>query len=105
MALTPKDVEEIAFLARLALSPAEVEKMTRELGAILGHIDSLRTLDTEGVEAMTHAVPMDLPLRTDEVKGMLAREDALRAAPKPSEGFFEVPRIIGGNVSTPEEES
>ena len=98
-ALTPKDVEEIAFLARLELKPPEILRMTEELGAILGHIDQLSALDTEGVEPKTHAVPMDLPLRPDVATGSLPRELALAAAPRPAEGFFEVPRIIGGKAS------
>ena len=94
MAITRKEVEEIALLARLRLSEAEIERLVRELGDILGYVDKLRQLDTAGVEAMTHAVPMDCPLREDDVGERLDRAEALRAAPRAVDGFFEVPRII-----------
>jgi aspartyl-tRNA(Asn)/glutamyl-tRNA(Gln) amidotransferase subunit C len=92
--ITKKEVEEIAQLARLGLSEAEIERMTRELGAILGYIEKLRGLDTEGVEPTTHAVPMDCPLREDGVGGQLPTEDALREAPKRDGDLFGVPKII-----------
>src|SRR5262249_34208146 len=92
--ITKKDVAEIAQLARLGLSEAELERMTRELGAILGYIEKLRGLDTEGIEPTTHAVPMDCPMREDVVGGRLPTEDALRGAPKRDGDLFLVPKII-----------
>ena len=65
--IDPKEVREIARLARLRLSDDEVARMARELDAILTHIEELRQLDTEAVEPMTHAVPFDCPLREDVV--------------------------------------
>ncbi|HJZ86740.1 MAG TPA: Asp-tRNA(Asn)/Glu-tRNA(Gln) amidotransferase subunit GatC [Polyangia bacterium] len=97
MPITRKEVEEIALLARLALSEAEIDLYTRQLGDILGYIEKLRSLDTEGVEATTHAVPMDCTLREDELGERLPVEDALRAAPRRAENFFEVPRIIAAH--------
>ena len=94
MAITRKEVEETALLARLALGEAEIDTYTRQLGDILGYIEKLRQLDTEGVEPTTHAVPMDCPLRPDTVGERLPSEAALGAAPRRSDGFFEVPRII-----------
>ena len=92
--ITKKEVAEIAQLARLGLSDAELERMTRELGAILGYIEKLRALDTEGIEPTTHAVPMDCPLREDVVGGQLPTEDALRGAPNRDGDLFAVPKII-----------
>ena len=92
--LTREEVEEIALLARLELTAAEVERLRGELGAILGYIDKLRACDTTGVEPMTHAVPMDLVLRDDRVEPSLPVEEALAAAPRSTDGFFEVPKII-----------
>ena len=92
--ITRKEVAEIAQLARLGLSDEELDRMTRELGAILGYVEKLRGLDTEGVEPTTHAVPMDCPLREDVVGGQLPTEEALRGAPKREDGLFQVPKII-----------
>jgi aspartyl-tRNA(Asn)/glutamyl-tRNA(Gln) amidotransferase subunit C len=92
--LTREEVEDIALLARLELQPDEAERLRGELGAILGYIDKLRACDTTGVEPMTHAVPMDCPLREDVVAPSLPADDALAAAPASADGFFQVPKII-----------
>ena len=93
-ALTRDDVEQIALLARLALDDRELEEMRLDLTAILGHMDVLAEVDTTGVEPMTHAVPMDLPLRADEAAPSLPVEIALAGAPDAKEDFFIVPSII-----------
>src|SRR5215813_2907423 len=88
------EVEEIAVLARLRLDDAEVERLRGELTAILGYAEKLQSLDTEGVEPMTHAVPLDCPLRADEVGASLPADEALADAPQRVDDFFGVPRII-----------
>jgi len=92
--ITRKEVEEIALLARLGLSEAELLRLTQQLGDILEYVEKLRGLDTEGIEPTTHAVPMDCPLREDVVGEKLPSADALRGAPKRTDDLFEVPRII-----------
>jgi aspartyl-tRNA(Asn)/glutamyl-tRNA(Gln) amidotransferase subunit C len=93
-ALTRKEVEEIALLARLHLEPAELERMQGELGAILEHFDALAAVDTTGVPPMTHAVPMDLRMRLDVVAPSLPSEVALGAAPKRADDLIVVPSSI-----------
>lgn len=93
-ALTRDDVDQIALLARLALDDDEAEQMRAELTAILGHMDALAEVDTTGVEPMTHAVPMDLPLRPDVVEASLPAELAMAGAPDRAGGLFQVPHII-----------
>ena len=95
--LTRKEVDEIAQLARLHLEPDEAERMQSELGAILEHFSALSAVDTEGVAPMTHAVPMDMPLRTDAPEPSLPVGEALRAAPKKDGDLFVVPAIIPGS--------
>ncbi len=90
-------MQEIAFLARLALTDAEVERLRGELGAILDYVEKLRALDTTGVEPMTHAVPMDCPLREDTAGPSLSADEALGQAPRRDEEFFEVPHILSGS--------
>ncbi len=89
-----KEVEHVARLARLALSPEEKERMREQLDRILGYIDKLRQLDTEGVEPTSHAVPMVNVLREDELRPCLPPEAMLANAPDRSGEFFRVPRII-----------
>ena len=95
-ALTRKEVEEIALLARLHLDPSELDQMQGELGAILEHFAALAQVDTTDVAPMTHAVPMDLRLRADEPMPSLPVDEALRGAPAKQDSVFVVPAIIGG---------
>lgn len=92
--LSQHDVEEIARLARLELGQDEIDSLRTELTAILGHMDALGALDTEGVEPMTHAVPMTLRLRDDEVAGSLPVDEALAGAPDRRDHYFQVPSVI-----------
>jgi aspartyl-tRNA(Asn)/glutamyl-tRNA(Gln) amidotransferase subunit C len=89
-ALTRDDVEQIALLARLALDDAELEQMRVDLTAILVHMDALAEVDTAGVAPMTHAVPMDLPLREDAPGPSLPPP----TGPDTDDGFFVVPHVI-----------
>src|SRR5882672_10351991 len=95
--ISADEVRQTALLARLELSDGEVERLTRELDAILGYMESLAQLDVTGVEPTTHAVPVELYLR-DDVRGQLAPElsidAALGDAPRRHDGYFEVPKII-----------
>ena len=93
-ALTRKEVEEIALLARLHLEPEELGRMQEELGAILDHFTALAAVDTAGVPALTHAVPMDLRLRPDLVEPSLAAEVALAGAPRRDGDLIVVPSSI-----------
>jgi aspartyl-tRNA(Asn)/glutamyl-tRNA(Gln) amidotransferase subunit C len=92
--LTRQDVMDIARLARLGLSGAEIDDMQLELAAILSHMDELAGLDTSGVEPMTHAVPMALPLRPDVVAPSLSPEVATGMSADARDGFFRVPNVI-----------
>ncbi len=94
--IDPKEVREIAQLGRLRLSEAEVDRLCGELGAILGYIEELKAVDTEGTEPMTHAVPFACPVRADEVGPMLSVDEALSNAPRREGGLFVVPRIVPG---------
>lgn len=99
MALTRKEVEEIALLARLHLEPDELEKIQSDLGAILEHFGAIAKVDTTGVPALTHAVAIDAPLRADEPQPSLPVDEALRGAPKRDGDLIVVPAIIPGSVS------
>ena len=92
--ITTAEVEHVARLARLALSPDEIERMRRELDGILGYIDKLRALDVEGVEPTSHAVPLTDVTREDEPRPSLPAEDMLANAPDRAGELFRVPRIL-----------
>jgi aspartyl-tRNA(Asn)/glutamyl-tRNA(Gln) amidotransferase subunit C len=88
------EVEHVARLARLSLTPEEKERMREQLDRILGYIDKLRELDTTGVEPTSHAIPMLNVMRDDEVRACLPPAEALANAPDRREDFFRVPRIL-----------
>jgi aspartyl-tRNA(Asn)/glutamyl-tRNA(Gln) amidotransferase subunit C len=92
--ISREDVEHVARLARLALSDAEIERMREQLSGILAYIDTLRALDTAGVEPTSHAVPLVNVMRDDEARPCLSQDEALANAPDRSDAFFRVPRII-----------
>jgi len=93
--LTRADVEHVAQLARLALTEAELERFTEQLGVILEHAAQVASLDTTGVEPTAHPLPLVNVLRTDEVRPSLDPAEVLAMAPAAEAGRFRVPRILG----------
>jgi aspartyl-tRNA(Asn)/glutamyl-tRNA(Gln) amidotransferase subunit C len=85
------EVLHVARLARLALSDEEVERMARELSAVLDHIEHISELDLEGVPPTTHVVDVAGSLREDEPRPCLPREVVLEQAPAVEDGGFLVP--------------
>jgi len=94
MASAEIDVKYVAHLARLALTPDEEKKLSAQLAGILGYVEKLRELDVTGVEPTAHAVPLVNVTRADEIRPSLPHDDALRNAPKQSNGLFIVPKIV-----------
>jgi aspartyl-tRNA(Asn)/glutamyl-tRNA(Gln) amidotransferase subunit C len=92
----PEDVERVARLARLELSPDETALFARQLGQVLAYAGALRAIDTTGVPPDARAAP-DSVLRDDVVRPSLPRDALLAAAPDPdlAAGLFKVPRVIG----------
>lgn len=95
MAISEADVRHVALLARLALTDEQVTTLQGELNSILGHIDTIRELDLEGVEPTSHAIPMRNSTRPDVARPSLPRELALLNAPKAAENAIVIPRIVG----------
>jgi aspartyl-tRNA(Asn)/glutamyl-tRNA(Gln) amidotransferase subunit C len=94
MAGTEIDVKYVAHLARIALTPAEEQKIGAQLGNILGYIEKLKELDVSQVEPTAHAVPMTNVTRPDELQASLPVAEALRNAPAQANGLFLVPKIV-----------
>ena len=93
MTISTDDVRHVARLSRLAMDDAEIARMTDELGVIIDHIGKIRELPLSEVEPTTHAVEVPDPLADDVPHDGLSRDDALRNAPDPTDGFFRVPRM------------
>ncbi len=96
MKINRQDVETVALLSRLEMTPEELESYAVQLNAILEYADILNKLDTKGVEPTAHVLPLKNVMRPDEVKPSLPRELALANAPEAEDGYFKVPKIMEG---------
>ena len=94
MAITLKDVEYVADLAKLELSQKEKVKFQKELDNIIKYIDQLNELNTENIPITSHVVPLQNVFRGDRVLPSLTQDKALANAPKKKDGFFRVPKVI-----------
>jgi aspartyl-tRNA(Asn)/glutamyl-tRNA(Gln) amidotransferase subunit C len=93
--LTRADVEKVALLARLQLSDAELDTITGQLAQIVGYVDLLGEVNTEGVEPMAHAMEVTNVFAEDRVEPSLPREDALANAPCHNDRGYLVPAVLG----------
>lgn len=94
MAAAEIDVNYVAHLARLKLSPEEQQKFQTQLNQVLSYVEKLNQLDLNHVEPTAHAVPLVNVTRPDEIQPSLSNEDALRNAPAKANGLFMVPKIV-----------
>ena len=94
MAIDRKTVENVAKLARLQLTPEELDRYGKQLGAILDYIAKLEKLDVTGLEPLAHAVDTANVFREDVPRPGLSRDAALQNAPDRNSDFFIVPKII-----------
>jgi aspartyl-tRNA(Asn)/glutamyl-tRNA(Gln) amidotransferase subunit C len=94
MAIDKKTVARIASLARIKVPEAEQEPLARELSHILGWIEQLNEVPTEGVAPMASVERMRLPMREDKVTDGDCRDRILANAPQQAQGFFVVPKVV-----------
>jgi aspartyl-tRNA(Asn)/glutamyl-tRNA(Gln) amidotransferase subunit C len=92
--LTLAEVEHIATLARLELTPEEKERYRQQLSAILDYAANLQTLDTSGIPPTSSVLPPRSGLRPDVPAAGLARDELLRNAPQTSDDQFRVPPVM-----------
>jgi aspartyl-tRNA(Asn)/glutamyl-tRNA(Gln) amidotransferase subunit C len=94
MPVTKEDIIRTARLARLELSPEQMEAMTQTLGKVFQYIDQLHEVDTTGVEPLHHVLDVYNVMDDDIPHQCLSREEALANAPDRTEEYFRVPRIV-----------
>lgn len=92
--ITREEALTIARLAYLDFAPDDLERVTRELGAILGYVKQLEEVDVAGVEPTAHVQLDRLTLRDDQPGSSLARDLALREAPRVAGDGFAVPAFV-----------
>ncbi len=94
MAITAKDVEYLAHLARVELSPEEIQRFSGQLDEILAYVGKLKQAKTEGVAPTSHVLPLSNVFREDKTAPSLPTEETLSNAPERDGPFFRVPQII-----------
>ena len=94
MSVTNEQVRHSARLARIAMSDEEIERLAPELNNILGWVEQLGEVNTDGVEPLTAVIEQKLRLREDVVTDGNIRDDVLANAPDAQHGFFAVPKVI-----------
>jgi aspartyl-tRNA(Asn)/glutamyl-tRNA(Gln) amidotransferase subunit C len=94
MSLSLDDVRWVAQLARLQLSDADLEMMARQLGAIVDYVAQLQQVNTDGVEPLSHALPIHNVFREDERSPSLPVDAALANAPDRHGDFYAVPAVL-----------
>ena len=94
MSLSLDEVRWIAHLARLELTPAELETMTRDLSAIVDYVNQLQQVNTDGVEPLAHALDIQNVFRDDQPTPSLPVDAALANAPDRHGDFFGVPAVL-----------
>jgi aspartyl-tRNA(Asn)/glutamyl-tRNA(Gln) amidotransferase subunit C len=94
MPVSSEQVRHIAKLARIAMSEEELARLEPELNNILGWVEQLAQVDTDGVEPLTAVIDQKLRLRDDVVNDGNIRDEVLANAPDAQHGFFAVPKVI-----------
>jgi aspartyl-tRNA(Asn)/glutamyl-tRNA(Gln) amidotransferase subunit C len=96
--LTTADIDRVAALAHLELTPEERELYTRQIAEILAYAEQVREVETTGVPPTSHVLTPAMRARPDEERPCLDQRESLANAPdaQRSAGLFKVPRVIGG---------
>jgi len=95
MEITDETIAYVAALAKLELDKEAKEKAKEDLSKILGYMDTMNGLDTEGLEPMSHIFPLKNVFREDEITNGAEEEALLANAPRRKEGQFVVPKTVG----------
>ena len=94
MSLDKSEVEKIAWLARLAIDDQDIPNYSDELSNILGMVERMKSVDTDGISPIAHPLELSARLRTDEVSEENQRDHFQKDAPLTDEGCYLVPKVI-----------
>lgn len=87
-------IDKIAQLSALDFQGSDKEEIRQDLEKILGFVDQLNSLDTEGVEPLIHITEEHNRLREDEPVQDITHEEALKNAPDKNSDYFKVPKVL-----------
>jgi aspartyl-tRNA(Asn)/glutamyl-tRNA(Gln) amidotransferase subunit C len=93
--ITAEQVQHLAELARIALTPGEIEHLAVELGSIVDNVRKVTEVATPEVPATSHPIPLANVFRPDVVGETLTNEQAVSGAPDAADGRFRVSAILG----------
>ncbi len=94
MALTGDQIRWVAHLARLEFDPQEIEPFARELSHIVSYVDQLQQVNVDGVEPLSHPLPLQNVFRADELRPSLPVDEAMANAPARKGDFYAVPAVM-----------
>jgi aspartyl-tRNA(Asn)/glutamyl-tRNA(Gln) amidotransferase subunit C len=94
MSSTKLEVDYVAELARIQLTPEEVNTFRSQLEIVLQHVERLNQVDVSNVEPMAHSFPIYNVFRNDELRNGLDNESALANAPRRAQGLFMVTKVV-----------
>lgn len=94
MEITNKLIQDIAALAKLEFDEQSAEQMKADLEKIIGFVDKLSEIDTEGVDPLIYLSEEVNVLREDEIKAVVSQVEALKNAPEKDSDYFKVPTVL-----------
>ena len=94
MEITNKLIQDIAALSKLEFDEKSAEQMKADLEKIIGFLDKLSEIDTDGVEPLIYLSEEVSVLREDEIKAVVSQVEALKNAPEKDSDYFKVPTIL-----------
>lgn len=92
--ITEEQVKELAHVARIQLSDEEVNTFAKQLDELLQYVQVINEVNTDDVEPLTHALPIQNAFREDEVESSLSIDLVVKNAPDHQDGQFKVPSVL-----------
>ena len=94
MPLERKEIQNIAWLARLSIEDRAIAGYTKDLADILALVEQMQSVDTTAIEPLAHPLEIDTRLRVDEVTEEDQRDNFQKIAPVTEDGYYIVPKVI-----------
>ena len=94
MEVNDKLIQDLSRLAKLKFDVSSVEKMKGDLEKMIGFVDKLSEIDTEGIEPLIYMSEEENVLRVDEISNEVSQKNALKNAPEKDSDYFKVPTVL-----------
>lgn len=93
--ISVSEIEKVARLARIELSPEELDTMTIELGSILAFVETLQAIDTSNIAPTSQITGLSDVWRDDEVvESKITAKDLIAGAPETKDGYIKVSKVL-----------